>query len=422
MTVYCGFPVKKMNCFSRRFRRTAPTRGSSKSELVPSRTPRINGWSWPLQPLQVVGWVLYIYLAVVSFGIFIPLLPQPWNAMGYAISGISFLLHFFTNIATVTIDPADSTVRAKKNYSSPLPLFDKAKQAHVIQDLHCYLCDVKVGPRVKHCGICNKCVEGFDHHCKWLNTCVGQRNYWFFFVALISAILAVFLLTVVVLFIFVQHYLDPRILRTAPQFGMLGNTTWLVFLPISPIKTSSAGLLTLAFVTVLLCIVCMLLFCHLLGLHLYLFYKGISTYDHVKNKREKEDRRRNTESKSASSCSSKSNTCSQENQEASNNRVQTLPQSSSFFRFANTNQLSSRLSNSICTELENFKKSAEKENSFNYGTENPTQNETRSISMSVIMSPKPDKHEEDQGTSEKSTPEAQDPLGCSVVAWDPTSQ
>ncbi|XP_016516474.1 palmitoyltransferase ZDHHC11 isoform X2 [Poecilia formosa] len=420
MTVYCGFPMKEMNCFGRRFRRTAPTHGSSKSELVPFRTPRINGWSWPLQPLQVIGWVVYIYLAVVSFGIFIPLLPWPWNAMSYAISGSSFLLHLFTNIATVTIDPADPTVRAKKNYSSPLPLFDKAKQAHVIQDLHCYLCDVKVGPKVKHCGICNKCVEGFDHHCKWLNTCVGQRNYWFFFVALISAILAVFMLTVVILFIFVQHYLDPHILRTAPQFGtMLGNTTWLVFLPLASVKMSSAGLLTLAFVTVLLCVVCMLLFCHLLGFHLYLFYKGISTYDHVKSKREKQDRRRKTESKSASACSSKSYTGSQKNRDASNNCEQTLPQSP---RFANTNQLSSRLSDSICTELENFKKSAEKENSFNYGTENPTQNETRPISMSVIMSPKPDRHEEDQGTSEKFTPEAQDPLGCSVMAQDPTSQ
>uniref|UniRef100_A0A3B5N0A0 Palmitoyltransferase n=1 Tax=Xiphophorus couchianus TaxID=32473 RepID=A0A3B5N0A0_9TELE len=288
----------QMNCFSRRFRRTAPTSGSSKSELVPFRTPRINGWSWPPQPLQVVGWVVYIYLAVVSFGIFIPLLPRPWNAMSY-ISGISFLLHFFTNIATVTIDPADATVRAKKNYSSPLPLFDKAKQAHVIQDLHCYLCDVNVGPRVKHCGICNKCVEGFDHHCKWLNTCVGQRNYWFFFVALISAILAVFMLTIVILFIFVQHYLDPHILRTAPQFAsefdifLLGNTTWLVFLPLAPVETSSAGLLTLAFITVLVCVVCMLLFCHLLGFHLYLC-------------------KRNTESKSASTCSSKSYTRSQE--------------------------------------------------------------------------------------------------------------
>ncbi|KAM4735083.1 palmitoyltransferase ZDHHC11 isoform 2-T2 [Anableps anableps] len=407
-----------MNCFGRRFRRTAPAHGSSKSELVPSKTPRINGWSWPPQPLQVVGWLVYIYLAVITFGIYIPLLPWPWNGVSYAISGISFLLHFFTNIATVTIDPADASVRAKKNYSTPLPLFDRAKHAHIIQDLHCYLCDVKVGPKVKHCGVCNKCVEGFDHHCKWLNTCVGQRNYWWFFVALISAILAIFMVIVVILFIFVQHYLDPNILRTAPQFEtMQGNTTWLVFLPLAPIKTSSAGLLTLAFITVMLSTVCLLLLCHLLGFHLYLFYKGISTYDYVKKRRQKEGRKRDTEAKN--SCSSKPHSSNQKSQEESNNCEPTLSQSP---RFSNKNPLSSRLSDSICAELENFKKSAEKQNSFNYGTENPTKNETSSISMSVINSQKVDNNEEDQGTSEKSTPVTRNALGSSVMARDPTSQ
>ncbi|KAM4569078.1 palmitoyltransferase ZDHHC11 isoform 1-T2 [Fundulus diaphanus] len=407
-----------MNCFGRRFRRTSPARGSSKSELVPSKTPRINGWSWPPQPLQVVGWLVYIYLAVVTFGIYVPLLPRPWSAVSYAISGVSFFIHFFTNIATVTIDPADVSVRTKKNYSNPLPLFDRAKQAHVIQNLHCYLCDVKVGPKVKHCGVCNKCVEGFDHHCKWLNTCVGQRNYWFFFGALVSAILAVFMLLAVTLFIFVQHYLDPHILRTAPQFdAMLGNTTWLVFLPLAPVKTSSAGLLTLAFITVMLCTVCLLLLTHLLGFHLYLFYKGISTYDYVKKKRQNEARKRDSEAKN--SCPSKPHSSTQKSQEGSNDCEPALSQSPSFFSFTNTSPLSSRLSESICTELENFKKSAEKENSFNYGTEDPTENKTRAISMSVITSKKPDKNEEDQGTGETSIPVVQDPLGSSVMARDP---
>ncbi|KAF3839831.1 hypothetical protein F7725_018548 [Dissostichus mawsoni] len=144
-----------MNCFNKKLRRTSPMHGSSKNELAPSKPPRMNGWSWPPQAYQVVGWLVYSYLGIVSFGIYIPLLPPPWN--------------------------------------------------HV-------------------------------------------------------------------------HYLNPDSLRTAPQFhNLLGNSTWLVFLPLAPIKTSSAGLLILAFVTAMLSIACLLLLAHLLGFHFYLFFKGIST-------------------------------------------------------------------------------------------------------------------------------------------------
>lgn len=280
-----------MNCFSQKLRRTSPVRGSSRNQLVPSKPPRVNGWSWPPQAFQVVGWLVYSYLAIVGFGIYIPLLPLPWNLVVYALTGIAFIVHLFAHIAAMTIDPADISVRAKQRYSSPMVIFDRTKQPHVIQDLHCYLCDVKVGPRVKHCGICNKCVEDFDHHCKWLNTCVGGRNFWCFFLALSSAMLGVFLLVGVISLIFIQHYLDPNSLRTAPQYdSMLGNGTWLVFLPVAPIKTSSAGLLILAFMTGMLSITCMLLLGHLLGFHFYLFYKGISTYDYVKRQRQKDTR------------------------------------------------------------------------------------------------------------------------------------
>eukprot|EP00064_Thunnus_orientalis_P008121 superscaffoldBa00000949_g8144 len=315
-----------MSCFSQRLRRTAPMHGgSSRNELVPFKSPRMNGWSWPPQAFQVIGWLVYSYFAIISFGIYIPLLPLPWNHVVYTVS---------LNTQLKPCYPADASVRAKQNYSGPMPLFDRTKQAHVIQDLHCYLCDVKVGPKVKHCGVCNKCVQDFDHHCKWLNTCVGSRNYWYFFVALSSATLGVFLLVVVILFIFIQHYLNPNSLRTDPHFqSELGNGTWLVFLPLAPIKTSSAGLLILAFITVMLSISCLLLLTHLLGFHFYLFHKGISTYDYVKMQRQKQARNRDIEA-------------------GNPHDANKTPQ------------------------LENFKISAEKENGFHYGTENPTENTT----------------------------------------------
>lgn len=76
----------QMSCCSRRLRRTSPADAISRTELILSKPPRMNGWSWPLQPFQVLGWLLYGYLAIVGFGIYIPLLPLPWSHLVSAVS------------------------------------------------------------------------------------------------------------------------------------------------------------------------------------------------------------------------------------------------------------------------------------------------------------------------------------------------
>lgn len=57
--------------------------------------------------------------------------------------------------------------------------------------------------------------------------------------------------------------------------GALANDTWLVFLPFAPLKTTSASLLILAFVTVMLSIISLLMLGHLLGFHFYLCKKRL---------------------------------------------------------------------------------------------------------------------------------------------------
>uniref|UniRef100_A0A8C8S144 Palmitoyltransferase n=1 Tax=Pelusios castaneus TaxID=367368 RepID=A0A8C8S144_9SAUR len=279
-----------MNICNKPPNKTAPEKVGETTAEVQSQHARRNGWSWPLHPFQIIAWLLYLFFALIGFGILVPLLPHHWVPAGYICPGVFFICHLVVHFTAVSIDPADANVR-ENNYLGQLATFSRSHHAHVIENRHCHVCDVDVSSKSKHCGTCNKCVCGFDHHCKWLNNCVGERNYWLFLNSVVSAILGLILLLLIAFYVFVEFFINPLMLRTSPHFEVLENHTdiWFVFLPAAPIETQAPAILALAGILILLGLLTVFLLGHLLIFHIYLMWNKLTTYEYIVQQRPRQE-------------------------------------------------------------------------------------------------------------------------------------
>ncbi|XP_029702214.1 palmitoyltransferase ZDHHC1 isoform X2 [Takifugu rubripes] len=204
---------------------------------------------------------------------------------------VMFACHLCVHITAVSIDPADHNVRTKSD-RGPVPVFDRSKHPHVIENCHCYLCQVDVGPKSKHCSSCNKCVANFDHHCRWLNNCVGSRNYKLFLHSVLSALLGICFVLVVASYVFVEFFLHPSRLRTNQHFLLRNDSSvWFVFLPVAPLSSAAAVIPGLAAVTITLALLSSVLLSHLLCFHIYLMWNRLSTYEYIVRQRHRHGRR-----------------------------------------------------------------------------------------------------------------------------------
>ena len=78
------------------------------------------------------------------------------------------------------------------NYNNKKSTIKVNIKGHMVNLNYCYTCFHFKPPRTSHCAECDNCVEKFDHHCLWMGTCVGKRNYkYFFFVLSLTTLLCI---------------------------------------------------------------------------------------------------------------------------------------------------------------------------------------------------------------------------------------
>ena len=137
-------------------------------------------------------------------------------------------------------------------------------KGHMINLNYCYTCFHFRPPRTSHCAECDNCVENFDHHCLWMGTCVGKRNYKYFYYLVFS----VFILCLI--------SAGSSIYYVINYFKIYFN------------KDKSGDILL---IIISLCIVCFvgimfLIFflAKLLFLHSYLISSGITFYEYIKKR------------------------------------------------------------------------------------------------------------------------------------------
>lgn len=231
---------------------------------------RKNGFSIPLNGQQVGSWVVSMFNLLMSAVIFMPTLPLEsqvnYNQVAFGI--IFYFSQFFVIVLAVIatgINPADPFIKDKLKSNEPI-------ECEVGQSI-CTICNSTIGALSKHCGACNKCIENFDHHCKWLNNCIGIQNYKYFIALLWSLLINILTLIIFSIILFSEYQnnfndFDKRV--NNPQ-------VYIAFVAITFV------------VSLIILIGCS----YLISFHTYLKCKGISTFDYILMKREKQERLEN---------------------------------------------------------------------------------------------------------------------------------
>ena len=153
----------------------------SPSSILMDTSRRRTGFSSPLHPQQVLSWVvLSVFLLVFHF-LCIPIVLN--HVLLPLFLSVSWALTVAIVIFAYQICSGDPSTPSPPSTHSITPLPPNFPASTTKQ---CQWCRLSVSLSSHHCRLCDKCVPGFDHHCLWLNTCIGKSNYRTFLSLLVT--------------------------------------------------------------------------------------------------------------------------------------------------------------------------------------------------------------------------------------------
>ena len=208
---------------------------------------RKNGFSQKINCEQIIGIIVGASLIGIFSTIIMPSLQMPFKLL------IS-IFYYFSVIGTLL-------------FGGLCAYIDPTDKSKAYEDTKfCTICERNVSLNSKHCGHCNRCVNDFDHHCSWVNNCVGQVNYkHFVFAILFLQILMAFQLSSSI-FLIVATVSVPQNLNNVYQSEVI-YCFMAISLAVSLFLFMSNGIL--------------------IGFHVYLGVKKLTTYEYIVSKRKK---------------------------------------------------------------------------------------------------------------------------------------
>lgn len=225
----------------------------------------INGFTQPLNRWQVASWLVMAFLVLSFYTLSVPVLPRQAQVVCATSYSAFFLAVLILGVLCTLSDPTDPVVTQERLSRVKREPFDYRNYTQI-----CTICKTHVLELSKHCGYCDRCVDGFDHHCKWLNNCIGSKNYRIF-VWLIATLQGLTSFQIIV-----DVYVSARVLDSNDETDVVYQ-----------IYKDKVFYVALLMSSASLSLVIWLMNGNLIGMHIWLHFNKLTTYEYILKVRER---------------------------------------------------------------------------------------------------------------------------------------